>query len=58
MKESKNKKRKKLEQNQMKQRTKRLYKKLIQQRAGSLKRLIKLMNPWLDSLRKKENRLI
>ena len=26
----------------------------MQQRAGSLRRLIKLTNPWLDSLKKKE----
>ena len=35
---------------------KRLYKKLVQQRAGSLKRLIKLTNLWQHSLKKKGKR--
>ena len=39
------------------QRTKGLYKKLRQQRAGSLKRLIKLTNLWQHSLKKREKGL-
>ena len=41
----------------MKLGTKRLYKRLTQQRANSLKRLIKLATSWIDSLRRKKTHI-